>query len=338
VQLIEPGRPLQAREIAPPAPGPGEISVGIGAAGICRSDMHYRAGFPTAGPLPLTLGHEVAGTVDAIGEGVDDSILDCRVALHYLVTCGTCRRCTSGTEQFCSVGEMLGKDRPGGYAESIVLPAANAHVVPDEVPLAHAAVMMCSTATAYHALEKAKPTSEDTVVVLGVGGLGMAAIQLARIRGAATVIAVDVDEAKLATAETHGAIGVRGGAGLAQRIIDAAGDRVDVVLDLVGSVPLLRAGLDASGPLARIVAVGLTPEALPVAPYRDLIVGERTLVGCSDHLSSEISELFALAASGRLAFDDIVTHSVPLDDEAINGVLDGMEALDSPVRTVVTPG
>ncbi len=90
--------------------------------------------------------------------------------------------------------------------------------------------------------------------------------------------------------------------------------------------------------MGRIVAVGLTSEDLPVGPYADLIVGERTLVGCSDHLATEIPELFALAASGDLVFDEIVTNEIPLRADSINAVLDGMQALDSPVRTVIVPG
>lgn len=338
VQLIAPGSPLETREVAAPHPGPGEVLVAIEAAGICRSDMHYRAGFPLAGPLPLTLGHEVAGTVLAVGDGVGEELHGERVALHYLVTCGSCRYCTSGVEQFCPEGAMLGKDMPGGYAEAIVVPATNTHRVPDEVTIEHAAVMMCSTATAYHALRKAELGVGEHVVVLGAGGLGMAAVQLAAILGAGSVVAVDLDRSKLATAAAFGAIPVEGGPELADRIVAAAGGPVDVALDLVGSAPLLRVGLDATAPLGRIVAVGLTPDDFPVAPYRDLIVGERTIVGCSDHHGTEIDELLDLAATGRLDLDAVVTHTVPLDAAEINGVLDSMETFESPVRTAIIPG
>ncbi len=337
VRLITAGAPLEDRDLPAVAPGPDEVLVSIGAAGICRSDLHYRSGFPAAGPLPLTLGHEIAGTITEVGESVVDRTPGQRVGLHYLVTCGTCRYCAAGVEQFCPEARMLGKDRDGGYAAAIAIPARNTHLVPDSVPIDHAAVMMCSTATSLHALRKARLVPGETVAVLGVGGLGMAAVQLAAVLGAARVIAVDIDAEKLATAARLGAVAVEGGTDLASRIRAAAGGPVAVTLDLVGSVPLLRAGLDAAAPMGRIVAVGLTAEDLPVAPYRDLIVGERTVVGSSDHLGTEIDELLAFAADGTLRFDDIVTNRIPLDAAAVNSVLDDLAVSRAPVRSVIVP-
>jgi propanol-preferring alcohol dehydrogenase len=338
VQLVQPGAPLVAREVAAPTPGAGEVVVTVEAAGVCRSDLHYRAGFPTAGPLPLTLGHEVAGSVAAVGAGVSPNRVGERVALHYLVTCGACGYCAAGATQFCPTGEMLGKDRAGGYAEAIVVPERNAHPVPGGVPVEHAAVMMCSTVTALHALRKGAVGAGETVAVLGLGGLGMAAIQLAALRGAGTVLGVDLDPAKRATAAALGAVPVAGGPGLAARLREAGGGPVDVVLDLVGSVPLLREGLAATGPLGRVVAVGLTADELPVAPYAELIVGERTLVGCSDHLPEDVPEVLGYAADGRLRLDDIVTRRIALDAEAVNGALDDLAEFTGPVRTVIVPG
>ena len=117
-----------------PRPGTGEILVRVGAAGICHSDAHYRNGTAAPPELPVTLGHEVAGTIEVVGDGVVGLDEGDRVALHYLVTCGVCTYCVSGTEQFCSSGKMIGKSADGGYAEFISIPARNAVVLPDEVP------------------------------------------------------------------------------------------------------------------------------------------------------------------------------------------------------------
>lgn len=100
VQIVELGKPLQLRQTALPEPGPGEIRVRVEAAGICHSDLHYRDGVASVAKLPITPGHEIAGRVDALGEGVTELAIGDRVALHYLVSCGRCDACARGLEQF----------------------------------------------------------------------------------------------------------------------------------------------------------------------------------------------------------------------------------------------
>src|SRR5207344_324391 len=107
------------RDIPVPVPGPNDVLVRVKAAGICHSDAHYRAGKSRVHPLPLTLGHEVAGIVEQKGAAVSEFKIGDRVCLHYLATCGSCGYCTSGNEQFCATGAMIGKFRDGGYAEFI---------------------------------------------------------------------------------------------------------------------------------------------------------------------------------------------------------------------------
>ncbi|HOG48936.1 MAG TPA: alcohol dehydrogenase catalytic domain-containing protein, partial [Anaerolineae bacterium] len=154
IRLVEVGRPLERHEVPIPVPGEREALVRVRAAGICHSDAHYRAGTSPAGPLPLTLGHEVAGVVEAVGAGVTGLQPGARVCAHYLATCGDCSYCSRGSEQFCPQGAMLGKHRDGGYAEYVAVPARSLLPLPEEIPFAHGAVLMCSSATALHALRK----------------------------------------------------------------------------------------------------------------------------------------------------------------------------------------
>jgi len=166
VRLIEAGRPLAACGIDPPGIGPQDVLVRVKAAGICHSDAHYRAGRLPAGPLPVTPGHEVAGTVEQVGTDVAAIEPGDRVCLHYMVTCGECVCCVEGREQFCTSGTIL----------------------------------MCSAATSPHALRQGRMRAGETVAVWGTGGLGVSAVQLARILGAARVYAVDLEESKLEVA------------------------------------------------------------------------------------------------------------------------------------------
>ena len=200
VQLVTIGQPLEARDVAIPDIGVKEILVRVKAAGICRSDVHYRSGLGTVGSLPHTLGHEVSGVIETVGSNVKGLQTGQRVSLHYLVTCGECSMCRMGREQFCPRGKMIGKDVAGGYAEFISIPARNAVPLPDEVSFDHGAVLMCSTATVFHALRKARLAPGESVAIVGVGGLGLSALQLALAFGATSVFAVDIDEAKLETA------------------------------------------------------------------------------------------------------------------------------------------
>ena len=150
------GKPLEQADIPIPELTPLDVLIRVAAAGICHSDAHYRAGISRIGSLPLTLGHEIAGRVEKVGAQVANLAAGDRVCVHYLVHCGRCEFCVRGLEQFCRSGQMIGKHRDGGYAEFIKVPGANAFPLPDEIPFEVGAIMMCSSATALHALNKAR--------------------------------------------------------------------------------------------------------------------------------------------------------------------------------------
>jgi 2-desacetyl-2-hydroxyethyl bacteriochlorophyllide A dehydrogenase len=341
VRLIEPGTPLRMQEVPMPNVGPDDVLVRVKAAGICRSDMHYRAGVSPVRPLPLTLGHEVAGLVEQVGSRVTGLQPGDRVCLHYLVACGQCHYCVSGSEQFCRTGSMIGKYQDGGYAEYIRIPARNAFPLPPEIPFEQGAIMMCSSATSLHALHKAELEPGDRVAVFGVGGLGMSAVQIAQAFGALDVFAVDIDDGRLALAEELGAIPI------SNRTADAVaeirrltgGRGVDAALELIGLPVTIRQALDALAIFGRAVVVGLGDRAIEIEPYRDLILKEAKLIGCADHLAQELPLLIELVRRGALNLSSVVTRTVPLDAAAINAVLDHLDAFGAgEVRTVIAPG
>jgi D-arabinose 1-dehydrogenase-like Zn-dependent alcohol dehydrogenase len=338
VRLEAPGRRLVDAVLEPPAPGPGEVLIRVRAAGICHSDAHYRAGIGSTNP-PVTLGHEVAGVVESAGAGVETPRAGDRVCVHYLVTCGECRDCRAGREQFCATGRMIGKDRDGGYEDLICIPAVNAHPLPDFVPFEQGAILMCSSATALHALHKARVATGDAVAVFGIGGLGVSAIQLAHAMGAAAVYAVDVNPVKLALAKAHGALPIDARAGdPVQAIRTATGGRgVDAALELIGFARTMEQAVETLAPQGRAALAGLTQERMSIAPYRDILNREAEIIGVSDHLASEIGELMGFVEGGKLDLSRTVTRVVPLDAARINGVLDDLEAFRDDVRTVIRP-
>ncbi len=338
LEITELGRPLQTIEVPSPAPGPGEVVVSIKAAGICRSDVHYRSGIRPVPLLPLVPGHEVAGVVEEVGEGVETLTRGHRVCLHYLVTCGACDPCRHGAEQFCDTGAMIGLDRDGGYAEQIAVPARNAFVVPDEIPLEQAAIMMCSTATSLHALRRSRLRLGETVAVFGSGGLGQSAIVLAQLLGAAEVYAVDINPVKLEAAARRGAIPVDAARhDPIEEIRRMNGDGVDVAVELVGSPEVMRqavAALDVGG---RAVAVGIARGGFEIDPTADLVHREAEVLGAADHLASEIGLLLEMARRGSLNLDGFVTRTVSLEADEVNEAMDELEEYGDDIRTVIVP-
>jgi 2-desacetyl-2-hydroxyethyl bacteriochlorophyllide A dehydrogenase len=339
VQLAAVGAPLMERDVPVPAVGERDVLVRVKAAGICHSDAHYRAGTSPVKPLPMTLGHEVAGVVERTGPAVTGLRVGDRVCLHYLVTCGDCAYCVSGNEQFCPTGLMIGHHRDGGFAELISVPARNALRLPPEIPFPQGATLMCASATAFHSLRKARLRAGETAAVIGVGGLGMSAVQLARAMGARQVFAVDVREESLAQAARLGAVPVNARsadpAEELRRLTDGRG--VDVAVEMLGRAQTMLQAVRCLAPLGRAVIVGIGREPLTLAPYTEILGGECELIGSNDHLLAELPTVIDMARRGALDLSGVVTATVPLEAGAINPVLDNLERGGPGIRTVVVP-
>src|SRR5882724_4806895 len=253
VQLVQIGAPLESAEFEVPEIGLSEVLIRVGATGICHSDAHYRAGISKIDNLPVTLGHEVAGRVEKIGSDITNVAAGDRVCVHYLVHCGSCEFCVRGLEQFCHQGQMIGKHRDGGYAEFIKVPGRNAFALPEEISFEVGAIMMCSSATALHALNKARLKPGESVAIFGFVGLGFSALELARAFGSVEVYVVEINPAKLASAEKFGAVAINAKATDPVERIRAAtsGKGVDVSLELIGSAKTMRQAVLCLAPLGR---------------------------------------------------------------------------------------
>ena len=332
------GERLTQEEIPEPTPAAGEVVVAVRAAGICHSDAHYRSGIGSLARLPITPGHEVAGIIESVGPGVSKARVGERVCLHYLVTCGECSYCRRNIGQFCPDVAMIGKDRDGGYAQYICVPEQNALTLPDEIPFAHAAVMMCSFATALHALRKARFTEGESVAIFGVGGLGVAGIGLSTALGASKIIAIDKNSAKVEAARSMGAIGIDASeTDVVEALMDHTGGLgVDVALEFVGLPVTSKQAVKSLAVQGRAAMVGLANAPTPVDMYKDMIGKEREIIGVSDHLPTEIDELIALVQQGRLDIAPVTSKTVPLDEAAINKVLDELDSYSGKaIRTVI---
>ena len=339
IRFIGIKQPLQMQEIPIPEIGERDILVKVKAAGICHSDAHYRAGISPVRPIPLTLGHEVAGIVEKIGAQVSSVKIGDRVALHYNISCGDCYHCSTGNDQFCEKVLMLGHYTNGGYAEYISVPARNAIPLPDEIPFEQGATLMCASATAFHALRKSRLKGGERVAIFGVGGLGQSAVQLARAFGAIEVYAVDINEDKLHLAKQYGAIPIN------SKMVDAVAEikkltknkGVDVAIEMIGLQQTMKQAVHVVGVMGRVVIVGLSKTPIEIDTYNELIGNEVELIGSNDHHLQELPLLMELARKKVLDTSHIVTKTVPLDADVVNQVLDGLEKFSSDVRTVIVP-
>jgi len=339
VRLIKVGQPLEMQEIPVPVIGEKDILVQVRAAGICHSDVHYRAGLSPVRPLPMTLGHEVAGIVERIGSQVTNVKVGERVCLHYNLTCGDCYYCSTGNEQFCEKVLMLGHFTQGGYAEYISVPARNAIRLPDEIPFEQGATLMCASATAFHALRKSKLKAGETAAVFGVGGLGLSAIQLAKAFGALDVFAVDINADKLKLAAQYGAIPLNA------KNVDPVteinkltkGRGADVAIEMIGLPQTMKQTVQSLGVLGRAVIVGLGNRPLEIDTYRELLGKEAEIIGSNDHLLQELPLLVDMARRKVLDTSHVVTRTIPLDADAINQTMDALERFGGDVRTVIVP-
>jgi propanol-preferring alcohol dehydrogenase len=221
---------------------------------------------------------------------------------------------------------MIGKHRDGGYAEFIKVPGRNVFFLPDEIPFEHGAIMMCSSATALHALNKARLKPDESVAILGFGGLGFSALQLARAFGCGEVYVVDINPAKLASIATFGGIPIDATAGdPVEQIREAThGKGVDVSIELVGSAVTMGQAVRCLAVFGRAALVGLTAESLSVLPYTEVINKEAEIIGVSDHLATELPLLMQFVCDGKLCFPQGTLRSVGLDAAQINAALDAL--------------
>ena len=339
IRFVGVNQPLQMQEIPIPEIGARDVLVKVKAAGVCHSDAHYRAGISPVRPVPLTLGHEVAGVVESTGADVTHLKPGDRVCLHYNLSCGDCYHCTTGNDQFCEKVLMIGHYTNGGYAEFIAVPARNAIPLPDEIPFEQGATLMCASATAFHALRKSRLKGGETVAIFGAGGLGQSAIQLAKAFGAVEVFAVDLNEEKLSLAAQYDAIPINAKetdpVAEIKRLTNGKG--VDVAIEMIGLSKTMKQALQVAGVLGRVVIVGLSNQPLEIQTYTELLGNEVELIGSNDHHLQELPLLLDLARRKVLDTSQIVTRLIPLDADAINNTLDALERFGSGIRTVVVP-
>lgn len=311
--------PLEVREVRDPEPAPGGVVVRVAASGICRSDWHAWQGHDPDVVLPHVPGHELAGTVAAVGAGTRNWSVGDRVTVPFVNACGTCAQCAAGEQQVCARQTQPGFTRWGSLAELVALDAADVNLVavPEELDLATAAALGCRYATGFRAVvQVARVRAGEWVAVHGCGGVGLSAVQIAAAAGA-RVIAVDVAPGALDLARALGAEHtVDGGADVPAAVLELTGGGAHVSLDALGAAITCTNSILSLRPRGRHVQVGLLPPAQgrPQVPMERVIALELQVLGSHGMAAHAYPELLGLIAAGRLDPRPLITRRLSLGD------------------------
>ncbi|ATZ27575.1 Zn-dependent alcohol dehydrogenase [Streptomyces lavendulae] len=327
------GAPLEIRDIVLPEPGPGQVRVRLAAAGVCHSDLSLTNGTMRV-PVPAVLGHEGAGTVVSVGEGVTHVAPGDGVVLNWAPSCGECHHCRIGEVWLCAkaltgVGAVYAHDGEGtelhpglnvaAFAEETVVAANCVLPAPAGIPLPEAALLGCAVLTGYGAVHhSAQVRPGESVAVFGAGGVGLAALQAARIAGAGVIVAVDVSPAKEELARAAGATDFVLASETTAKQIRALteGQGADVAVECVGRAETIRGAWDSTRRGGRTTVVGIGGKEQQVTFHAlEIFHYARTLSGCVYGNCDPARDLPVIAEhvrAGRLDLGALVTDRITL--------------------------
>lgn len=356
--LYEANTPLVIENIATRKPGPHEVLINTAYAGLCHSDLHFIEGlYPH--PLPLVLGHESAGIVEAVGSEVNYVSKGDHVITCLSVFCGTCEQCTSGRPVICSNTDV--KMPPGksdrlewgnsaklhtfmnlsSYAEQMLVHENAIVKVDHDMPLAQGAMIGCGVITGYGAVvNTANVQAGETVAVIGCGGVGMAAVNGAFITGAARIIAVDTNPDKLATAKKLGAtdcVNPNDGDPIEQ-VMELTQGGVHHVIECLGFKSTVEQGFQMLGVGGTLTIVGMVPHGQKIELHGFDFLRERRVQGSSmgsNRFRTDMPRMIELYRQGRLHLDDWISAKIQLED-----INDGFKAMKegTVIRSVIDFG
>ncbi|CAM5477204.1 Zn-dependent alcohol dehydrogenase [Streptomyces aurantiogriseus] len=316
-------------DLAVREPGPGEVLVAISAAGLCHSDLSVVDG-TIPFPAPVVLGHEGAGVVEAVGDGVSHVVPGDHVALSTLANCGTCAECDRGRPTMCR--QAIGRPRKpftragravfqfasnSAFAERTVVKAVQAVRIPKDIPLPSAALIGCGVLTGVGAvLNRARVDRGESVVVIGTGGIGLNVLQGARIAGALRIVAVDANPAKEAVARRFGATDFLTSTEGVRELLPTGADHV---FECVGRVELIRQAIDLLDRHGQAVLLGVPPATAEASFLVSSLYLDKSILGCrygSSRPQRDIALYAELYRAGRLLLDELVTQTYPVEDFA----------------------
>lgn len=328
---------LDLADLPTPEPGRGEVRVKVAGCGFCHTDLHYLDhGVATAKPPPIVLGHEVAGTVDAVGAEGDEGSLGRRVLVPAVLPCGQCELCRTGRENICPRMRMLGNHVDGGFAEYLIAPAKDLVPLPDDIDPVVGSVIADALTTPYHAVvHRARVRAGESVAVVGCGGVGINVVQFAAAAGG-RVVAIDLDPRKLEVARSLGAAATVDPAAVddvGREVRRLLGDGADVAVEAVGSPATIATAFSTLRRGGRLCLVGYSADIAALPAHRVMFL-ELSVVGSLGCRPADYGRVVELVRSGRVRLEPVVSGRVPL--ERVAEAADRLRRREG-FRTVVVP-
>jgi L-iditol 2-dehydrogenase len=312
---------LDVVDLPEPVAGADEVGVQVAACGICGSDVHGYDGSSGRRIPPLVMGHEAAGVVASVGEGVHRFAVGDRVTFDSTVYCGACDYCLAGEINLCDNRQVVGVSTPdfrraGAFAEFVTVPERIVYRLPDAMSFAEAA-MLEAVAVAVHAVAVSDVKGGETVLVIGAGMIGLLILQAARAAGCSRILVADVDASRLKLAEESGADAtlLASGAGMVNEVLRQTNGRgADLVLEAVGRDETVSAAVDAVRKGGTVTLVGnITPQV--TLPLQKVVSRQIRLQGsCAS--SGEYPQAIELVSSGKIRVTPLITAIAPLSDGA----------------------
>jgi D-arabinose 1-dehydrogenase-like Zn-dependent alcohol dehydrogenase len=335
-EVVEWGKPLVRNERATLKAQGAEVLIKLNYCGVCHSDVHIRDGYFDLGGgkrlqmsergmrLPATLGHEPYGTVIAAGPDAGEAPIGADRLVYPWTGCGACARCDEGLDNYCMAPRMIGIQRPGGYADHLLVPHSRYLIDASGIDPAWAATLSCSGLSTYSAVSKLQPIpSDEWVAVMGAGGLGLAAIGMLRALGHKQIMVVDIDDTKLAAAIAAGASATldSGDDEAQQKMKKIAGGALYGAVDFVGTAETAHLALGALRKGGKLILVGLFGGEIPLSIGATIL---RALSVRGSHLGSveELKTVVSLARAGQIT--PIPIQKRPLSE--VSGTLDELKA------------
>jgi len=301
VQIVEYRQPFQYGDRNVPKLQPHEVLIEVKASGLCSTDIHLLEGRVDLGQLPRIPGHEIAGEIVDIGSEIVTWQTGQRITVAIDVSCGECVHCLTGQTQRCPFKQRIGFERDGGHAGYVAVPATNLVLLPDSVTYEEASILPDAVACMYHCLvAQGQLRVNQTVVILGVGGLGIHGVQIARLAGA-EVIATSRRAHRLEAAKEFGAIPVNPVAEDLAKVVDdfTRGVGADVVADCIGTTTSIQEGLSLLRPGGRLLVIAYIDEMFQI-PSIPLFSTEKEIIGCRGSTRQELVEVVDLVAQGKI--------------------------------------
>ncbi|MEV0794672.1 zinc-dependent alcohol dehydrogenase family protein [Kribbella sp. NPDC050459] len=325
----------EVREVPEPVVADGSVVLKVEATGLCRSDWHGWMGHDSDIVLPHVPGHELAGTIAAVGAGVSGWAVGDRVTTPFICACGSCEQCLAGDQQVCPNQLQPGFNYWGSFAEYVAVPYAAVNLVrlPDDMDFATAAGLGCRFATSFRAVHQiGKVAAGERVAIFGCGGVGLSAVMIAAALGA-EVIAIDTNPAALELARTYGASHtLEASADTVSQLRDLGG--AHVTIDALGSSDIVQQALTALRPRGRHVQVGLLPNGVQLDVGR-LIGQELSWLGSHGMPAHAYPEMLDLVAQGKLNPTQLITRTITLAETP--AALADLSNGTPPGVTVITP-